>query len=210
MANGESGSDNTVLYIVVGIVLLGAVSICCVGAGAAFFVMRTDDADDAPPPVSVAEPVVPATTEVVLTPPPSLNLYPTPTSDRRTRHIEATVTLAEGTIGVSVGDRCSFDVTVLDRSGPPGFYCRTFAECNGVHLFGQDYPRRNGFFPCELYDVPLGVAGEDLETTGPAGTGDPMFQIDSRDHHFMAADDEHGMVGQRYRIIARIDTITPR
>ena len=129
---------------------------------------------------------------------------------RRTRHIEATVTEVQGTVAVSVGDRCSFDVQVVDRNQPPGYFCRTFAECNGLHIFGQDYPRRNGFFPCELYDVPLGVAGEDLETTGPPGIGDPMFQIDSRVHTFMAADDEHGMVGQRYRITARIDSITPR
>lgn len=216
MSNGDGGS-NTILYVVGGVALLGVGGLCCLGSAGAFFWMRARDVDDTPPyvqrpveePETFDQPLIGGGAgEVSLAPPPSLMLNPLPTSDRRTRHVEATVTHVEGSVGVSVGDRCSFDVLVLDRSGPPGHFCRTFAECNGVRLFGQEHPRRNGFFPCELYDLPPGVAGEDLETTGPSGIGDPMFQIDSRDSRFLVADDEYGMRMARYRIIARIDSIT--
>ncbi len=125
------------------------------------------------------------------------------------RHIEATVTQSAGSIGVSVGDRCSFDVQVLNRRGYPGYWCRTFAQCNGVRLFGQEVTRRNGFFACEVYEAPLGVAGEDLEPT-EGMTGDPMFQIDTRMRTLMSADNDRGRHGTPYRVVARIDSVTPR
>ncbi|MCB9592325.1 MAG: hypothetical protein H6719_06305 [Sandaracinaceae bacterium] len=224
MSTERQGGTNPVVYIVLGVVALGGAVVCCLAAIAAGFWFTSRSAPE------VVEETRPARDHALeerapqgpvlggsvdSRAPTSLNLQPTRTSDRRWRHIEATVTRADGSIGLAVGDRCSFDVQVLDRAGPPGHYCRTFAQCTSrmgttVRLFGEELPRRTGFFPCELYDAPLGVAGEDLEPTISFDQGDPIFQIDTRAMTFMAADNEQGRLGTAYHVVARIDTVTPR
>jgi len=224
MATSDRSSSNLVFYIVGGLALLGFLGTCCLGGGAWFVVVQRA-ADEAEAEASEAARRAREQRDIEeilngpsrgngpgadLTPPPSLRLRPEPTDDRRTRHIVATVTEVQGSIGVSVGDRCEFDVLVLDRRTPPGHHCRTFADCAGVRLFGEDYPRRNGFFPCELYDLPFGVAGEDLEPTESYSSGDPLFQIDTRARRFVAADNAFGRRGAPYRVTARIDQVSPR
>jgi len=221
MATNDSRS-NMIFYVIGGLALLGFVGACCLGGGAWLLVARraSDEVEaEAAERTRAAresrEVEAPAQDwlgreHVSLVPPPSLGLRPRPTDDRRTRHIVASITEVQGSIGLSVGDRCEFDVLVLDRRGPPGHFCRTFAECGGVRLFGQDYPNRNGFFPCELYDLPFGVAGEDLEPTVSYSNGDPMFQIDTRARRFMAADNTVGLRGTPYRVTARIEAVSPR
>ena len=203
------------MYVVGGAVVLGVLTMCCLSAAAGVALIGArDDAQveltearrSEQTAVDTAEAQRP-TGQTPVQPPPSLNLSPTPTSDRRSRHIEATVTRVEGGVA-SVGDRCSFDVRVLERTGPPGHYCRVFAECAGVRLFGEETPRRTGFFPCELYDAPFGVAGEDLEPTIDVRYGDPIFQIDTRAGTFMAADNQRGHLGVRYYVVARVDSVT--
>ncbi|MBX3275271.1 MAG: hypothetical protein KF729_33705 [Sandaracinaceae bacterium] len=226
MDGSTRSGGNTVLYVVGGAGLLVVLAGCCVVAAAlGFFVTARSEAPEVRERDPVARVPTPAPARgagpsggSALGPafgaanPPlvTLGLVPTPTSDRRWRHIEATVTRARGPIGVSEGDTCSFDVQVLDRSSEPGHICRTFAQCSGVRLFGEDFPRRTGFFPCQLYDSPFGVAGEDLEPTQSADAGDPMFQIDTRSMTFTAADDEHGRLGAAFLVVARIDSVTPR
>lgn len=215
MASSSDGSS-TLLYVAGAAVLVLVLTACCIVGIAGFVFVRARESAPVVERRAVERPVerssgplLGGAEPVTLTPPPSLGLAPSPTSDRRTRHVEATVTVSEGSIGVSVGDRCSFDVLVLDRSGPPGHYCRTFAECNGVRIFGTETPR-TGFFPCAVYDAPLGVAGEDLEPSESSYEGDPMFQIDTRTMQFLAADGAQGQLGAAYRVIARIDSVTER
>ena len=138
--------------------------------------------------------------------PPPLSIAPTATRDRRTRRIAARVTRVDGWHGIAVGDRCDFDVTVEEStSQPAGYWCRAFVECSGTRLYGTDTPRRNGFFPCEIFRGPLGVAGEDRETT--QGTGDGFFQIDTRARRMVVMDDSTSMVGSPFRIEAAITRV---
>lgn len=225
MTTSSDSGTNPIFYVVGAVLLLGMLSTCCVSAilGGAWWTARSaqDEVEtEALTAAREAELAAQAAAEqraaaeqavafVDLSPPRSLFLRPRRTPDRRIRHIEATVTQSAGSIGISPGDRCSFDVQVLARRGRPGYWCRTFAQCNGVRLFGQEVPRRNGYFVCEVYDGPFGVAGEDLEPTETL-TGDPMFQIDTRQSTFMAADNDRGRHGTPYRVTARIDSVTPR
>jgi len=138
--------------------------------------------------------------------PPPLIISPQPTADRHTRHIIARVSRADGSIGVSAGDHCDFDVKVeKSTTRPAGYWCRAFVECNGVRLYGTDTPRRNGFFPCELFRHPMGVAGEDRETTH--GTGDPFFQIDTRKDRMVVIDDATSMAGDAFHVEATIRSV---
>lgn len=219
----NQSSSNMIFYVVGGLALLGFVGACCLGGGAWLLVVRRaggeveaaqEERDRQAREQPGAEDAVAddwlGRDRVSLVPPPSLNLRPEPTDDRRTRHVVATITEVQGAIGLSVGDRCEFDVLVLDRNSPPGHFCRTFAECGGVRLFGEDYPQRNGFFPCELSDLPFGVAGEDLQPSVSHSSGDPMFQIDTGRRQFIAADNAFGRRGTPYRVTARIDEVSPR
>ena len=71
-------------------------------------------------------------------------------------------------------------------------------------------PHRTGYFPCEVYGLPLGVAGEDLEPTVDLTNGDPIFQIDTRSSSLIFADNDRGQLGAAFRVVARIDSVTPR
>lgn len=125
--------------------------------------------------------------------------------DRRTRHITARATRVLGSPGVSVGDTCEFDVRVLDRSGRPGYWCRALVECNGRRIYGVDQPSQNGFFYCNVYDEPAGVAGEDRDPTG--GREDPFWQIDTRENRFTVLDDDTSFVGGQFRVDAEITAV---
>lgn len=155
--------------------------------------------------------VTPTDLSAILNLPPPLVTNPRRTSDRARRRVQALVTVAMGNSGVTVGQQCNFDVQVLARSGNRvGYWCRALVECNGVRLYGQDRPdgSGNGYFDCELFDSPLGVAGEDRTPSGPEERGDPFFQIDTRQSRFVVLDDNASeMRPNAYRVEATITSV---
>lgn len=215
------GGSKAWIWIVVG--LVGLVGLCCIGAaGVGFFayteqakreerafedLMRYEDEmrraeEEAQRAYEQAQREA---VGVGVAAPPSLGLAPGRTSDRATRGILASVTRADGSSGVRVGDICAFDVVVRDQPGFPGHLCRAFVECAGIRLYGADTPSPNGFFPCELYQSPLGVAGEDLDST--VNGGDGIFQIDTRSGRLVVIDDPASMVGSPFHIEATITSV---
>ena len=217
----KSGGSSTWIWIVAGLVVL--IGLCCIGtAGVGFFAYQKQEeaernaleelsrleqleAEEARRRELAALDDTMDQTEM-LTPPPSLALRPSPSSDRAPRRIRATVTRALGASGVTVGDRCEFDVQVLDSAQvPAGYWCRAFVQCGTMRLYGTDTPQPNGYFPCEIYGSPLGVAGEDLDTS--LNGGDGAFQIDTRAARLVVLDDSASMVGGPFRIEAAITEV---
>lgn len=218
----QGGGGTAWIWILVGLGVL--VSVCCIGTGVAgYFGFRAQEARQAEAVEELMrydeasrrqeeEAMRQAENERLLAegmqgdfePPTSLGLSPGPSSDRAPRHIVAVITRAAGSVA-SVGDRCEFDVQVLDSDQPPGYWCRALVECRGTRIYGTDTPSPNGFFPCEVYGAPLGVAGEDLQTSTFGGDG--AFQIDTRVGRLTVVDDAASMVGAPFRIEAAISEV---
>jgi hypothetical protein len=227
VSNGGSGK-----YLVIGCVAVALLGVCLVGGGTAGFfwyvaeseeraqqlmeeleraeeqerMAAAEQAEEAERARAAEE----ARLAALLVPPPPLTITADPTRDRRRRRIEATVVRAEGESGLTVGQRCEFDVTVLDREGlAAGYWCRALVDCGGVRLYGEDRPdgSGNGYFGCAIWRRPRrGVAGEDRETS--AAGSDPFFQIDTRAGTLVVFDDDQTTLRPgAYRVEATIDTV---
>jgi hypothetical protein len=221
----KSRGSSTWIWIVAGLVVL--VGLCCVGtAGVGFFAyqkereaeqlaleevlqleqMEREAREQALRDDMQGSWATPSEEAQMLAAPPSLTLRPSPSSDRASRRIRATVTRSLGSSGVAIGDTCEFAVEVLDTAQEPaGYWCRAFVQCGTMRLYGTDTPQPNGYFPCEIYDSPLGVAGEDLDTS--ANGGDGAFQIDTRAGRLVVFDDSLSMVGGAFRVEAAVASV---
>lgn len=220
----KSGGSSAWIWIVAGVVVL--VGLCCIGtAGVAFFAwqeqqeaeqraleelahiedMQRQAEHEAREREGLAEEQM-MEQAAMLTPPPSLALRPAASRDRSPRRIRATVTTSLGSSGVALGDTCEFDVQVLDSAQETaGYWCRAFVQCGTMRLYGTETPQPNGYFPCEIYGSPLGIAGEDLDTS--LNGGDGAFQIDTRAGRLVVFDDSSGMVGGAFRVEASVTSV---
>jgi len=223
----EKSSRTT--WIVVGCGLVGLVGICAVGAvGYGVYAYQqeqrermdqllTRGPDNDPIIQRQLEPFMGAGVpggqprppgDVNLAPPPPLSVSPTTTTDRRPRSIHASISLNGGDTDQFLGGGCNVEVTVHDHANAVGYWCRALVTCSDDRLYGENRPdgSGNGYFDCVLFDSPLGVAGEDRQTSDDGG--DPFFQIDTRASRFVVMDSESGhMRPGAFRIEAVIDTV---